>query len=69
MSAIDRASEDDRVWFESHPGCDRRLRPRQPGEFGPAEDEIPFEMFPWVTVVQVAPGVRTRTVGDIRSLS
>ncbi len=56
QSAIDRASEADRLYFEAHPGCNRYLRPRQPGEFGPDDDEAP----PWVEVTQLAPGVRVR---------
>ncbi len=55
---VELASEDDRVWFESHPGADVRIRPIVAGEFG--ERVTPRGAF--VTVFQVRPGVRIRRV-------
>lgn len=58
--AVDRASEYDRLWFEKHPGADKRVRRRRAGELGPVEDEMPMDVYPWVEVVQIAPGIRAR---------
>ena len=69
LEAIDRASEGDRLYFERHPGCNRYFRPRHPGEFGALEDEVPVTTYPWVEVVQVRPGVRTRQSVSLAGLS
>ena len=46
------ASEDDRVWFEQHPGAKERIRPPFSSEGGGSGVAI--------LVVQVAPGFRVR---------
>ncbi len=53
---VDRASEDDRMWFEMHPERSHRIRPYIPGEW-------PMEVVPTPTqaaVRQIQPGVRAR---------
>lgn len=49
----DRASEDDREWFEAHPRASWRLRRGIGGEIG-----TPYPA--WVVCFQVEPGVRVR---------
>ena len=57
-AAMDRASEEDRVFFEQHPGRQHRVRPFVPGELpvhGVHGDGI------WIIAVRnVRPGVRAR---------
>jgi hypothetical protein len=53
-AAVERASESDREWFESHPGKYERLRPIVPGEL-PTECNTRF-----VIVTQIRPGFRLR---------
>lgn len=57
-AAMDRASEDDRTWFEQHPSRQHRVRPFVPGELpisAIAGDGI------WIIAVRsVRPGVRAR---------
>ncbi len=55
-SIVDQASEADRVWFEQHPGVNVYSRPIVPGEFGP------IHAAGLVTVTQIKPGVRHRSV-------
>lgn len=59
-SPIDVASECDRLWFEKHPGAASYVRRRYPGELGPAEDGWPPDEYPWIEVLQLAPGTRAR---------
>jgi hypothetical protein len=61
VSAVGRASERDRRWFEKHPGAGRYVRRRYPGEMGSAEDLCSLDKFPWVEVVQIAPGIRVHS--------
>jgi hypothetical protein len=67
-TAINRASESDRLWFEKHPGVDTRTRPYIPGEFTPPGEDDPLPSLPddqtsiLVDVVQVRPGQRVRTL-------
>lgn len=59
--AIDKASEDDRLWFEQHPGRSFRLRDAVPFEYN---QQLPpaAEGVSWRTVVlQIKPGVRSRS--------
>ena len=55
---VELASEDDRLWFESHPGAEVRIRPIIAGEFG--VHARPRSKV--VTVFQIRPGVRIRRV-------
>ena len=60
-AALDRASDDDRIWFEQHPSRNYRLR-----EMIPFESNDPLWTPPkgsaWLTVTrQIEPGVRLRT--------
>lgn len=55
---LDRVSEQDRIWFEQHPGVPVYERPAVKGEFG--ENIVPRGAV--VTVFQVAPGARIRRV-------
>ena len=55
--AIERASEDDRCWFEANPEYSWRIRPMVHGEFGRYQHEIKGT---FVRVVQVRPGIRVR---------
>jgi hypothetical protein len=55
---VELASEDDRLWFESHPGAEVRIRPIVAGEFG--DNIVPRGAV--VTVFQVRPGMRIRRV-------
>ena len=55
---IDAAMDNDRSWFAFHPGRRLRLRRLLPFEFEP---EGPFSDDTYVLVMQLKPGVRTRT--------
>jgi hypothetical protein len=57
VTAIDRACDDDRQWFEAHPGESVRERPYMPGE---GINEPPPGYEGWVRVVQSQPGTRSR---------
>jgi hypothetical protein len=56
-AAIDRISENDREWFERHPGVDERIRLAAYGEFWPTFDSVNVK---YVIVRQVMPGFRLR---------
>jgi len=56
-AAIDRISENDREWFERHPGVDERIRLAAYGEFWPTFDSASVL---YVIVMQVRPGFRLR---------
>lgn len=56
VSAIERASESDRLWFEKQSERDVRIRPLVSGEFGSLGEPEASLML----VLQVAPGVRAR---------
>ena len=56
-AAIDRISENDRVWFEGHPGVDERIRLAESDEFWPTFDSVDIK---YVIVRQVMPGFRLR---------
>lgn len=61
--ATDRASEDDRLYFEAHPGENVRYRAAFPGEFlgvGTTEPPCPGATLE-VEVAQLRPGARTRS--------
>lgn len=62
-AALRRACEDDRRWFASHPRRTARLRRRIAGEFHPCEEQAGGGRL--VLVVQVAPGVRLRSVAPL----
>ena len=56
LKGAEAASEDDRIWFEQHPGAKERIRPAYPHEIalsGGASTKV--------RVVQIQPGVRART--------
>lgn len=65
VEAVERASEDDRRWFEANPGESVRYRDLIPGEFplpelpGGLEERLPTDRFQ-IEVVQLAPGARVR---------
>jgi hypothetical protein len=58
LTAIDRACEGDRRWFEAHPGQAQRLRRPMAGEFHPFEGQTAQP--PLVLVLQIRPGLRVR---------
>ena len=58
-SLIDEVCEQDRAFFEAHPGRRSYTRPVVPGEFWPAEAAGGL-----VRVILVAPGVRARQLID-----
>jgi hypothetical protein len=63
QAAADFASEDDRLWFEDHPGESTRHRPAIPGELPgmrplPAAEGMDVERY--IEVTQVEPGFRLR---------
>ena len=63
VTALDRASEYDRLWFEKHPGRGSYVRPYLPGEFaepGVVDDDLMVDDDPMVEVTQISPGVRIR---------
>jgi hypothetical protein len=51
--AVDRASEQDRLWFDAHPEATVYLRPEIPGEFPNGASQT-------VLVTQIRPGIRQR---------
>jgi hypothetical protein len=53
--ATEAATEDDRIWFEQHPGEDERCRPPFPHEF-----DFTGETCVSVRVSQIRPGMRAR---------
>jgi hypothetical protein len=57
-SAVERASEDDRAWFEQHPDASQRIRGYMAGEFG----EIVPPLDHRILVQQIQPGVRSRSI-------
>lgn len=59
-SFVDAASEDDRKWFESHPGTDERIRDYMAGEFRSAVPPTDHR----VIVHQIRPGTRIRTAAS-----
>jgi hypothetical protein len=59
-SAVERASDSDRLWFERHPGSRVRLRPMIAGEFDVSGIPADLPADGWVRVRQLAPGVRVR---------
>lgn len=67
-AASDAASERDRLYFEKHPDAKSYVRRRYPGELGPGEDDMPLEKYPWVEVVQIAPGIRARLASSASEL-
>ena len=56
-AAIDKISENDREWFDHHPGVDERIRLAASDEFWPAFDSRNVQ---YVIVRQVTPGFRLR---------
>jgi hypothetical protein len=56
-AAVERASEDDRLWVKDHPGENVRLRPEVPGELPSLLPPGPGRI---VEVLQVMPGSRLR---------
>jgi hypothetical protein len=55
---LERTSDDDRAWFQDHPGAHARIRPFVIGEDA---GHLPVECKPSHTVVtQFAPGIRSR---------
>ena len=56
-AAIDKISENDREWFERHPGVDERIRLAASDEFWPVFDSVNVT---YVIVRQVMPGFRLR---------
>lgn len=64
--ATERASEDDRLWFEAHPDQNHRIRPIVDGEFGPGHHKIKKKA---VAVEQIWPGFRIRRPIDIAFFS
>lgn len=57
---VEAASARDRSYFLAHPGIDRYVRKRMPGEFGPRESDPDFKTATHVEVEQLIPGLRTR---------
>jgi hypothetical protein len=55
QAATDVASEDDRRWFEQHPGIEERVRPPFPHEC-----DFTGGICVAVQVTQIAPGIRVR---------
>src|SRR5579883_755754 len=53
QETVERASEQDRLWFEAHPKANIYLRSEIPGEF---PDGVPQ----MVLVTQIRPGIRQR---------
>jgi len=51
--AVDRASEQDRLWFDAHPAANVYLRSEIPGEFPSGAPQM-------VIVTQIRPGIRQR---------
>jgi hypothetical protein len=49
------AADDDRIWFEQHPGETERIRPPFPNELDGIDPNCSL-----LRVVQIAPGVRMR---------
>lgn len=66
ITALEAASEADRLWFEAHPHRQHRIRPYIPGEGPPGHpDPVPrpgHGMF--VVVRQLQPGLRMRLSFD-----
>jgi hypothetical protein len=56
------ASDRDRAYFEEHPGVDRYVRRRMPGEFAPVHSDAELDALGYmhVEVKQVRPGFRHR---------
>jgi len=62
MNTVDSVSEQDRLWFEAHPGVNEYSRPYVQGEITadtyPLMDGLCDK--PMMRVVQIKPGVRAR---------
>jgi hypothetical protein len=52
---IDRVCNEDRIYFENHPGVDEYVREYVSGEFWPTAQKCKY-----VKVVQIKPGIRMR---------
>jgi hypothetical protein len=67
QAAVERASEDDRLWFEANPDRKLRLRDAVPMELNGPLPECPPGYSVRTVVVQFRPGVRSRTFIGIRA--
>ncbi len=68
--AVDERCADDRRWFEAHPFATEYRRPPHWSEIADLKmwgllPDVTGEAIGRVLVHQVAPGVRTRTYGDV----
>lgn len=58
---VNATSEEDRIWFEAHPGVAVRIRPAIAGELGPPMDLYTGKL---TLVTQMQPGIRHRRIVD-----